>query len=181
MRDSIADMHTQETISSFKWPVTVTQPIAASSERVWDVISTPGNLETCHPFCEANPVRSWPGPNSHDEVHYLSGWVYERRFVQWLEGVGYDLEIGRTGGGQSFVSWRIASVDPQNCTLTISVLPHTLQNLPTVIRWLPFRLRMRPMLEFYLSAVLRGFEWYITRDEPVPRDQFGRHPWFSAS
>jgi len=24
-----------------------------------------------------------------------------------------------------------------------------------------------------------GFEWYITTGERVPRDAFGKHPWFS--
>ncbi|MDH3336901.1 MAG: hypothetical protein OEM85_03640 [Gammaproteobacteria bacterium] len=141
----------------------------------------PGNLEVCHPFCNMNPVHVWPGADSRDEVHYLSGWVYERRFQKWLEGKGYDLQIGRRGGGTSFVSWCISPIDAQNCTLAITVLPHTLQNIPALVRWLPYRLRLRPILEFYLSSVLKGFEWYIKRDEPGPRDQFGRHPWFSAS
>jgi hypothetical protein len=29
-------------------------------------------------------------------------------------------------------------------------------------------------------SVGKGFEWYVTRGAPVPRDQFGKHPWFSA-
>ena len=39
---------------------------------------------------------------------------------------------------------------------------------------------LRPLLAEYLSSVVRGFEWYVTRGEAVPRDQFGPHPWFSA-
>lgn len=113
-------------------------------------------------------------------MHYLSGWIYERRFLSWTQGVGYDLEIGRHGGGRSDVSWRISAVDGRQCSLAITVFPHVLQNFPTVIRWLPHLLLLRPRLEFYLDSVLRGFEWYVCRGEPVPRDQFGRHPWFSA-
>jgi len=141
----------------------------------------PGNLELCHPFCASNPVQVWPGSNSQDEVHYLSGRVYERRFRQWIDGVGYDLEIGRHGGAKSFVSWRISPVDEHSCTLRITVCSHALQNLPIVIRWVPHVLRLRPMLRNYLESVVRGFEWYLTRGEPVPRDKFGKHPWFSAS
>lgn len=165
----------------FKWPVAVVQPIAAPAEKVWDAISMPGNLELCHPFCRKNPVHVWPGPDSHDEVHYLSGWVYERRFLHWLEGEGYDLQIGRPGGGTSFVSWRISPVDEQNCTLAITVLPDALQNIPVVFRWLPYVVRLRPMLKSYLRSVVKGFEWYVTHGEPVPRNQFGTHPWFSES
>lgn len=164
----------------YKWPVTVAQPISAPADKVWGVISMPGNLEQCHPFCAQNPVAEWPGEGSRDEVHYLSGWVFERKFCQWRDGVGYDLEIGRSGGGMSFVSWRIAPLVSHNCILRITVYPHIQQNKPIAIRWLPHLLYIGPMLRSYLSSVTRGFEWYVTRGEPVPRNQFGRHPWFSA-
>ena len=164
---------------SFRWPVSAARSIQAPAEKVWQVISTPGNLELCHPFCVANPVDRWPGVDSRDEVHYASGWVFERRFRRWLDGVGYDLEIGRPGGRTSFVSWRITPVDAYASTLRIAVYPHVLQRIPVAIRWLPHLARVRPRLKAYLSSVVRGFEWYITKGEPVPRNQFGAHPWFS--
>jgi len=163
----------------FKWPITATRLIAAPADKVWRVISAPGNLEPCHPFCARNPVHEWPGRESRDEVHYLGGWVFERRFCRWLEGVGYDLEIGRPGGRTSFVSWRVTPVGAQDCQLRIAVYPFALQNVPVAVRWLPHFLYLRPMLRRYLSSVVRGFEWFVTRDEAVPRDKFGRHPWFS--
>ncbi len=175
------NMLREEPKSGFKWPVAVERTIGAPAREVWDAISMSGNLEFCHPFCASNPVEVWPGSNSQDAVHYLSGWVYERRFRQWIEGVGYDLEIGRRGGRRSAVSWRISPVDDHSCTLRITVYPHVLQNIPVLIRWLPHMLRLRPMLKQYLESVVRGFEWYVTRGEPVPRDKFGKHPWFSAA
>jgi hypothetical protein len=165
---------------SFKWPIAVAQPIQASAGKVWDTISMPGNLELCHPFCAKNPVEVWPGEESRDGIHYLSGWIFERRFCRWIDDVGYDLEIGRRGGRTSFVSWRIMPVDSHSCILRIEVYPHALQNLPVAIRWLPHILNIRPRLKSYLSSVTRGFEWYVVRGEPVPRNQFGSHPWFSA-
>lgn len=167
--------------ANFKWPVTAEQSIAAPTSDVWRAISKPGNLELCHPFCDRNPVRAWPGANSRDEVHYLSGWMYERQFCNWIDGVGYDLNIGRPDGGQSFVSWRIAEVDDQNCTLSITVYPHALQNVPVAVRWLPHVVKLRPLLGSYLESVVKGFEWYVTRGVAVPRNQFGRHPWFSGA
>ena len=172
--------HREDPKPGFKWPITVAQPIPAPTDKVWGAISMPGNLEPCHPFCAKNPVEVWPGVGSRDEVHYLSGLVYERRFCQWIDGVGYDLEIGRSGGSISFVSWRIAPLDSHNCTLRITIYPHILQNIPFAIRWLPHILYIGPKLISYLSSVTRGFEWYITHGEPVPRNKFGRHPWFSA-
>ncbi len=78
------------------------------------------------------------------------------------------------GGGKRLlvVSWRIMSVDDQNCILRIADYPHVLQNVPVAIQWLPHIVRVGPMLRTYLSSVLRGFEWYVTRGEPVPRNQF---------
>ena len=173
--------HLDDPDPGFKWPVAVAQPIAASVEDVWAAISAPGNLEPCHPFCAKNPVQVWPGEHARDEVHYLSGWVFERRFLRWEEGVGYDLEIGRPGGRTSLVSWRVASTRSEESVLRISVYPYALQRVPVVLRWIPYTLRLRPLLRSYLSSVTRGFEWYLTRGEPVPRNQFGRHPWFSGT
>jgi hypothetical protein len=141
----------------------------------------PGNLEPCHPFCEKNPVTTWPGVGSRDEVHYLNGLVYERRFSRWIEGIGYDLDIGRIGGRSSFVSWRITPIDDDNCTLGIVVYPHALQGVPVAIRWIPHLLRVRPLLKAYLSSVVQGYEWYVMRGEPVPHNRFGSHPWFSEA
>ena len=121
-------MRNRESNEQFRWPIASEQRIGAPAQEVWDAISTPGNLELCHPFCEHNPVQVWPGPDSVDEVHYQSGWVYERRFFRWHDGVGYDLEIGRRGGGTSIVSWRITPVDPDSCVLSITVYPQNLQN-----------------------------------------------------
>ena len=163
----------------FKWPVAVVQRIAAPANEVWDAISMPGNLESCHPFCAKNPVETWPGPDAYDQVHYLNGLIFERRFRSWIEGTGYDLDIGRIGGRSSFVSWRLQPIDPGNTNLRIAVYPFLFQNLPVVIRWMPHILRIRPLLRRYLESVTKGFEWYVTRKEPVPRNQFGSHPWFS--
>jgi hypothetical protein len=164
----------------FKWPVAVEQRIGKSKEKVWEVISMPGNLEQCHPFCRDNPVQVWPGSGSRDEVHYFNDLVFERRFCEWIDGVGYDLEIGKPKGRSSFVSWRILPIDNHNCTLRIAVYPYLFQHIPVAIRMLPYRLYISPMLRKYLSSVIRGVEWYALRGEPVPQNQFGSHLWFSA-
>ena len=170
----------EDPTAGFKWPIAVEREIPAPAQDVWNAISRPGNLEHCHPFCASNPVKAWPGKDSRDTIHYLSGWTYERKFKEWIDGVGYDLEIGRPGGGQSTVSWRITPVDDNNCTLGITVRPGGVLKYPPVIRWVPFYLWLRPKLRSYLVSVVRGFEWYVTQGEPVPRNAFGTHPWFSA-
>ena len=169
----------QRSKTSFKWPVSATRQIEAPAEKIWAVISSPGNLAHCHPFCENNPVEKWPGKGSSDSVYYYSGWVYHRRFTGWFDGVGYDLQIGRKKESQSRVSWRIHKITDSEGELTITVFPQTLQQLSVMIRWLPHFVRLRPMLRSYLISVVKGFEWYITTGEPVKRNQFGSHKWFS--
>jgi len=103
----------------------------------------------------------------------------QRRFIKWIEGIGYDLEIGRPGGSQSFVSWRIISAGENQSFLQITIYPHIVQNLPVLIRWLPHLVFIKPQLKRYLRSVTGGFEWYIIHGEPVPKNHFGFHPWFS--
>ncbi len=175
------DDHAATSVQGSAWPVRVTRSIAAPAEEVWAAISMPGNLELGHPFCERNPVTVWPGGDSRDEVHYLNGRVYERQFIRWIDGVGYDLAIGGHGEETSLVSWRVEPVDRASCTLGITVYPHVLQGWPVGIRWVPHVAYVRPMLRSYLSSVVRGFDWFVTRGEPVPRNQFGAHAWFSKN
>ena len=70
-----------------------------------DAIKKPGCLEDFHPFCYSNKVLSWPGNNSEDELIYLSGVRYKRRFFNWTEN-GYDLEIGGSKR-KAIVNWII--------------------------------------------------------------------------
>lgn len=170
---------TEKPNPSFKWPVSATRPIKEPAEKIWAVISSPGNLAHCHPFCENNPVEKWPGKGSIDSVYYYSGWVYHRLFTGWFDSVGYDLEIGRKKGRKSQVSWRIHRINDTQSELTITVFPQVLQHLSVFIRWLPHFAYLRPMLRNYLISVVNGFEWYITTGEPVKRNQFGSHKWFS--
>ena len=168
-----------ESTPIFRWPVSMTRKIAAPPERVWDVIASLGNCAYCHPFCEKNPVERWPGAGARDAVHYYSGLVYERNFTGWFEGVGYDIEVGRKHGRTSSVSWRIRPEADAESSLTITIKSHAYQHLPRVLRWFPYHFYLRPMLKSYLSAVLKGFEYYVVTGQPVQRNQFGSHPFFS--
>ena len=172
--------YTAERLEKFKWPVSVSQKIYVSPKLIWDEITKPGNLEDFHPYCKKNPVSEWPGVGSRDEVHYYSGWVLIREFVNWIDGVGYDLLIGREGGRKSFVCWRITEEGKGIATLRITIFPYNLQHIPVVIRWIPHIFMIQPGLNSYLDSVLKGFEWFITTGKPVKKDQFGRHKWFSG-
>jgi len=168
-----------EIMERFKWPISVSRTIEASPQNIWLAISRPGNLEDCHPFCKKNPVNEWPGVGSKDSIFYYSGLVLHREFINWFDEVGYDLVIGREGGGKSYVSWRITEENENISTLSITIYPHILQKIPVAIRWIPHIVYLQPALHSYLEAVVKGFEWFITTGEPVRENQFGSHKWFS--
>ena len=117
------DQERTEAEGEFGWPVGVTQSIDAPVGELWAAISAPGNLELCHPFCESNPVSVWPGAESQDEIHYLNGRVYQRHFVDWLDGVGYDLVIEESGRRVALVDWRIEGTSPTTSRLRITSAP----------------------------------------------------------
>lgn len=168
-------------LRGFRWPVTGRRTLAVPTSKIWEVISSPGSLPLYHPFCEKNPVFEWPGADSHDEIHYFNGLVLVRRFTGWYDDVGYDLEIGRDGGRTSVVSWRIEPVKQSRSAIEITVYPHALQHLPVALRWAPHLVRLRPQLKRYLRSVVRGLDWFLTHGQPVKRNQFGAHGWFSPA
>ncbi|MEE9190981.1 MAG: hypothetical protein V3U16_09450 [Candidatus Neomarinimicrobiota bacterium] len=148
-------------------------------QRVWEVISKPGNLEICHPFCEYNPVEKWPSNKSIDYVKYYNGLEYQRIFTDWIDGQGYDLLIGRKNGGKSKVTWRINKLDESSCELKITIFPHDILKYPSFAKPLIFSLYARPMIRKYLTSVLKGFQFYIMQGKPIQKNQFGTHRWFS--
>mgnify|MGYP003328021822 CR=1 FL=1 len=82
-----------------------------SKDQLWQLISRGGNLNECHPFCLANDVINWDENSNVDKLVYLNGLTYIRRFLNWNEGEGYDLLIGKEEGRQSYVNWEISQID----------------------------------------------------------------------
>ena len=150
-----------------------------SKDQLWQLISRGGNLNECHPFCLANDVINWD-ENSHvDKLVYLNGLTYIRRFLNWNEGEGYDLLIGKEEGPQSYVNWEISQIDENKSSLTITVYPYLLTSMNKIFSFLPFILYIRPKLKNYLKSVLNGFLYFSNNGKPVPRNQWGKHSWFS--
>lgn len=159
--------------------LSITRSISARQDEVWDVISAPGHLELVHPFCESNVVFEWPGEAAVDQIRYRSGWVYDRHFKKWIDGVGYDLEIGAANESTSRVSWRLEQKDGDVTNLTISLWPRVIVDVPGfrgLVRWGV----VGPMMRRYLRSVTAGVDWFVIHRTPVRADQFGFHPWFSS-
>jgi len=160
-------------------PISVKQSFDIPSDALWKLISAPGNLNDCHPFCKSNEAIQWDKEGHVDRLVYLNGRTYIRQFLTWDEGEGYTLRIGEENGLQSFVQWEIDAVSENKSRLTITVHPYLLAGYPKIVSFLPYQFWIKPRMRRYLRSVVSGFEYVARTGEPVPRNHFGRHSWFS--
>ena len=170
---------TMESVYTRRWSASYSMDFDHDTAALWEVISTPDILEACHPFCQSNKAIQWDKDGHSDVLVYLNGRTYTRRFQTWSEGDGFTLLIGEEGGPQSYVVWELTALSDQASRLTITVYPYILAKLPRVLALLPHILWVRPRLQKYLKSVISGFQYHIEHGEKVPRNHFGRHPWFS--
>ena len=158
-------------------PVSNSIDLDFDRQSVWKIISEPGNLNKVHPFCKSNKVVYWDKDNHQDILEYLNGVTLHRKFDKWEEGKGYELNIGRENGRKSKVIWKITG--EKKSKLKITVYPHVFSNRSRIIYFITHALFINPGLKKYLSSVLRGYKWYLENKQPVPRNHFGKHKWFS--
>ena len=149
-----------------------------SVENLWKVVSSPNYLNNVHPFCKENSIIKWNNDHHEDKILYLNEKTYIRKFVSWRALKGYDLWIGDNNKDQSFVEWRLEKVGSRS-KLTITVYPFLLSTWPRILSFLPYFLYINIKLKSYLLSVLSGIDWYIKENTPVPKNQFGKHSWFS--
>ncbi len=149
-----------------------------SVENLWKVVSSPNYLNNVHPFCKENSIIKWNNDHHEDKILYLNNKTYIRNFVSWKALKGYDLWIGDNNKNQSFVEWRLEKAGNRS-KLTITVYPFLLSNWPRILSFLPYFLYINIKLKSYFFSVLSGLDWYIKENTPVPKNQFGKHSWFS--
>jgi hypothetical protein len=154
-------------------PITHSQPVLVFREKVWEVISRPGNLVDFHPFCRSNPVEIWPGVGSRDKVVYYNGLVLVREFTTWLKGTGYDLIASAQDDMQFKVSWRITTDGDESSALTLTIRQVIGDSSEKRVKL------FSRLLEKYLKQVGQGFEYSLRTGERVTRNQFGSHRLFS--
>ena len=96
----------------------------------------------------------------------------------WNEKIGYSLLIGEQSKKQSKVDWLIEYKN-NSTFLKITVYPYLFDYLPKLFYKPLFFLIINPMLKSYLKSVLKGVEWYLLKKNPVSKNMFGKHLWFS--
>ena len=161
-------------------PLSSTIQIDAAQRIIWQRLTEPGYLKCCHPFCESNEVEQWPGEGSRDKITYYSGREYHRHFVEWFDGVGYDIELGERPNQTSRVQWRISPLSETICRFAIEVIPYLKKDL-TKEQKRQYQARLfGPELQHYLDCVVKGVEFWIRTGRVVEKDQFGRNRLYSG-
>ena len=165
----------------YNWSISYEKSLCINANKLWEIISAPSNLELFHPFCLKNPTSNWPGPKSIDKIYYYNGLILERKFINWIENVGYDLNIRKKNNPNSFVSWRIKNIDKYNCKIKITISPYKFNMGNMLKEFIPFFLFIYPKIKKYLIQLLLGLEWYINYNKKIPKNKFGNNNFFSTN
>lgn len=161
-------------------PLQASVEIAVPAADVWQAIAAPGSLKQFHPFCATTEVERWPGLGARDSITYYSGIRYHRNFVDWQEGVGYDIELGDPPNQTARVLWRITPTSPETCRLSIEVFP-LLKAALSAEKKTAYQARLfGEVLQHYLECVVKGVRFFATTGQPVREDQFGKNSLYSA-
>ena len=100
---------------------------------------------------------------------------------------GYDLKSMANGAFQRWETdedapmgpFRMKKIGTTLSCLNITIYPREISRYPKFTKPFLYYLIIKPSLQKYLSSVLNGFHWYITKNERVKKNQFGTHKWFS--
>ncbi|MEG4940352.1 hypothetical protein [Microcoleus sp. F4-D5] len=159
--------------------VYVDRIIDKPSDVIWNAISRPGELTQYHPYCQSNEAFKWPGVGSRDGLTYYSGIYFERDFKTWMEGIGYDLEIGPPPRKTAWISWRIKPFEQSRSKLSIEVTPYLESHLLDAVKLEFQRQYFGKSVEIYLDSFLRGVDYFVTTGRAVQAKQFGSHPIYA--
>ena len=162
--------------------ITYQTNINCPKEKLWEVISTPRNLEFCHPFCKENKVTKWGVVGAQDTIQYYNGLKLHRLFTEWNVGKGYELLIKRGEYTIAKVIWEISSKEDETSVLSISINLYSdvaLNRYSKIIRWMIKEFYLLPNMSNYVKDVVKGFKYYIETGKPVKKNQFGNNRMFS--
>ena len=157
--------------------VTSTQHIDVSAPPLWAAITSDRHLEACHPYIQKHTMNTSTSGLS-DVITYLNGVTFSRESTAWMDGVGYDLKVGKASEPKNEVAWRIEAVSPTSCKLSISVTPRAVEKLPKLARGLALVVFVKRHVRRYLNAVTSGIKVWMETGKPIDKTAFPRHPWF---
>ena len=162
--------------------ITYQMNINCSKEKLWEVISTPGILEFCHPFCKENKVTRWAEVGAQDTIQYYNGLKLHRLFTEWNTGKGYKLLIGQGRYATAKVVWEITAKEDEISVLSISINIYSdiaLKRYSKFLRGAIEKFYLLPNMSNYVKDVVKGFKYYIETGQSIEKNQFGNNRMFS--
>jgi hypothetical protein len=155
--------------------------INAPKAAVWKAFASSRALEVSHPFVASQTDMVGAGAKgATDEITYNSGLLMRRKFVNWYEGEGFDLELISPTDDAAYVSWRVTPHGDTGSVLTVVFTPpHVREDMSEEARAFIHGLRLKPAVELYLANMLRGIHHHVETGKRTERNQWGAHPWFS--
>jgi len=158
--------------------VTGVRIIQAPAAALWKIISTPGQLPKYHAYCQENKVYKWPGVDSRDGVLYYSGLYWERDFMYWREGIGFDLQIGPPQRKSAWITWNIRALGEAQSEISLTSTPFLESHLLETTKKI-YMQTFRKSVEVYFDSLLRGMDHFVTTGQAVQARQFGAHSMFA--
>ena len=159
-------------------PVSRKIKLKSNTDILWDLISSPENLNLVHPFCKSNKVIKWDNNSHSDSLLYYNNRTYIRELFEWEEGKGYKLYIGEEGKKKSKVIWELEPRE-KGCEIKITVFPYRTNKISKLLYPLVHFFIVRTKLKKYLKSVLKGLKFHLDNEVKIKKNQFGTHSWFS--
>ena len=116
-------------------------------------------------------------------LEYYNGLTLHRKFIEWNEGQGYTLIIGKKDVASARVTWQINTLSEETAELSIEIelLPDVaLRPYAPWLRGLIRRFYFIPKMQHYIHNVVKGFKYYAEHETPVTKNQFGYNAMFSV-
>jgi len=151
--------------------------INCSKEKVWKVITTPGQAEKYHPFCAWHKSERWNGIGSVDEIRWYYGKIICREVIEWNEGVGYTIKM-LNPNQNTRVQFEIVDVE-KGIQFKVNLKTNAYRKNPRPIWILLAPLMIAPSYKKYFHSLLNGIKYYAETDKKVSRNQFGHHRKYS--
>ena len=115
--------------------------------------------EALPPVLRQHRSRVLAGHRVEGSITYYSGRSYQRNFVAWMEGVGYDIELGESPNLTARVLWRIAPQTASSCRFSIEVIPYLKADLEDAQKARYLERLFGDHLQHYLDCVVKGVDY----------------------
>lgn len=153
--------------------------INCSRKKLWGLLISPGHLILTHPYCKEHIAEKWGVLGATDLLVFNNEKQKEREVI-YMDKHFFILQLTQGDTGNDIkVKFETHELANEKCELFMTVSLDSFKNIPRPIWWLYAKLKLLPSYELYISSVIKGYKYYLEKNEEVTEDQFGYHPYYS--